>query len=123
MIRSSWSWLWFLLAVLLVLATVACGVEVLAASMTRGDTIGSLSPFTGLDQQWWMRGIELRRKTVDAEAICLLLACICLGTGLRTKFRWSIADAYVAAFVICPLSAVAICVAAFLAISDLFHSR
>lgn len=107
MSRFSWSWLWFLLAVLLVLATIACGMEFLAASMTRGDSIDSLSSFT-LDQQWWVRGLEHRRKTVAAEAICLALASICLGTGLRTKFRWSIADAYVAAFFLCPLASVAL---------------
>ena len=70
--------------------------------------IGSLSSFNPLYQQWWMRGLEQRRKTAEAEAICLALACICLGTGLRTKFRWSIGEAYIAAFLISPLAAVAI---------------
>ena len=121
MARSGWTWVWFGLALCLVFASLVCAVEVFATGMARGDMIGAPPSFTPQGQQA-MTLLE-RQNTIasDGVVISLLLAAICLGTGLHVRYQWSMLNSYGAALVICPVSAIAICLF-LLALKDFFHS-
>jgi hypothetical protein len=120
MSRFPWTLLWFLSAIVLVLATIVCGTEVFATGMAHGDMIGTPASLTAQGQQS-MRQLE-RENNVAAivGVVCLVLASVCFGTGLRSRYKWSFAESYIVGFVACPALVIAIPWGA-LALRDLFH--
>lgn len=120
MTRSRWTWSWFALAVFFIFASLVCFSEVFITGITHGAMIGTPSSLTTAGQRE-MAQLDHRNKIAsDGVLGALLISAICLGTGLRVRYRWTLFESYFAAVVICPLTAVAICVA-FLALHDLFH--
>jgi hypothetical protein len=77
----------------------------LGAAFTAGDVIGP----PGYEEQARLAVRKLERQAnVDTggAAFCLILASICLGVGLRRKFKWHPILVFLAAFLICPLVSV-----------------
>lgn len=119
--RSAWTWICFVLAVVLVLASVWCGFVVLDTGLTVGDAIGSPPSLTPKGQQW-LRQLNHRGNLAELGVVVSIgLASVCLGTGFRGKYKWPDVWAYFAALVICPVSAVAIGLG-FFALMELFPS-
>jgi len=120
MSRFPWTLLWFMSSMVLVVATIVCGMAVFATGIAHGGMIGTPASLTAQGQQS-MR--QLEHKNNDAAIvglICLMLASFCFGTGLRSRYKWSFAESYIVGFVACPVLVIAIPWGA-LALRDLFH--
>lgn len=108
MSRFSLTWLWFLLAAVLVFAAIGCGFEVFATGMAIGDMMGAPPYITPEGRQLIAQLTRRNNFAVTEVVFSLALASVCLGTGLRIRYKFSYVYAYIAGFLICPAVVVAI---------------
>jgi hypothetical protein len=117
--KSVKTWIWICLAIVLTLTATLCEIQVLAAGITIGDTVGSPPSFTE-SGKLFMHQMQLKANAAVAGCLISLLAAVtCLALWLLKKYDDQINSLLlvVVAVIACPAMSVAFlgCFMAFVA--------